>query len=120
MIQENKNEKNYNLYSDLIKEIQSKIQKDNLYVKFYLFNEENLFNINVREVDPDKLRILSLFKEEVLSFKRKFNTIDEKIKNIDEKIKNIDRKFNSLLEMLSIIFIVLIIFIIFLVFKKTN
>jgi hypothetical protein len=112
LIQENKKEKNYNLYADLIKEIQSKIQKDNLYVKFYLFNENNLFNTNIREINPDKLQILSLLKDELLSFKRKFNNFEEKIISFEEKINNIDRKFN-------IIFIVLIAFLIILFFKKT-
>ena len=77
--QENKKEKNFNLYADLIKEIKSKIQKDNLYVKFYLFNEDNLFNMKIRESGPEKLKILSLFKDELLSFKRKFKNIDEKL-----------------------------------------
>ena len=118
LIQENKKEKNYNLYADLIKEIQYKIKKNNLCVKFYLFNEDNLFNMNIREINPEKLKILSLLKDEILLFKSKFNNIDEKFKKIDEKCKKIDekfeKKFNILFGMLFVVFIVLIL----LFFKK--
>ena len=118
LIQENKKGKNYNLYADLIKEIRTKIEKNNLYVKFYLFNENNLFNTNIREINPDKLKMLSLFKDEILLFKSKFNNIDEKFKKIDEKCKKIDekfeKKFNILFGMLFVVFIVLIL----LFFKK--
>ena len=118
IIQENKKEENYNLYADLIKEIQYKIQKNNLYVKFYLFNEDNLFNMNIREINPEKLKILSLLKDELLSVKRKFKNIDEKINNIDEKINNIDTKFNILFGIIGAICIVLFVFFIIFIFKK--
>lgn len=114
LIQENKKEKNYNLYADLIKEIQYKIKKNNLCVKFYLFNEDNLFNMNIREINPEKLKILSLLKDEFLFFKRKFKNIDEKINNIDEKI---DILFGIIGTICIVLFIFLIIFIIF-IFKK--
>ena len=107
----------------MIKDIQSKIQNNNLYAKFYLFNEENLFNMNIHEINPDKLKILSLLKDELLSIKRKFNTnneknnaINEKINTIDEKI---DRKFNLILQMIAIIFNAFIVCFIILISKKT-
>ena len=78
LIQENKKEKGVNLYADLIKEIKTKTRKSILQVKFYLFDETNLFNRNIREMGPDKIRTLYLLKDELLFFRNKFDEIDKK------------------------------------------
>ena len=99
LLQENKGKKNPNLYMNLLNDLRTKIQ-DNLLVHYYLFEDRRLFGKDFSKMNPRKLEILYLLKEEISFFK--------------EKMRNIEMKFDIII----ILLIILIARLLFVIFKK--
>ena len=84
---------------NLLNDLRTKIQ-DNLLVHYYLFEDKRLFGKDFSKMNPRKLEILYLLKEEISFFK--------------EKMRNIEMKFDIII----ILLIILIARLLFVIFKK--
>ena len=102
-IQEKKLDNNNNDIH-LIKDLVNKQESNPLKVKIYTFEDGKIFNKDYRKISPNKLKTLHLFREEIASFKNKFNAMEKKVDNINNKI--------------NILIFSIVIYLIFLLFKK--
>ena len=99
----------YNKSQILSDDIRSKIINQNkkgiLKLKLYYFEINEIFYINYLNIKPEKLRILSILKDEVKTIKNKFI----EIKEIKAKIQSLER--NQYIIMAFLFFIILLLII---------
>ena len=94
-VQEQKKIQNVSNNNEVYKNIREKEEKSSLKVKLFEFINDNIFHVDLKLVEPEKIKILNVLKDEfdeIQSYKIKIVDIENKIATVENKIIGMENK----------------------------